>query len=359
MQQVNHKMIELARNSRKMKQKELSELLPKFNQPTLSKIERGELGLAYEDLIEISKALDYPVEFFYQDSPKTPLSNLYFRKRATLPQRDLEKIYSEIQIILKGIDNLLDHIEIKEYNRYSFDLSKDGWTPESVAARMREILGYDRKEPIKHIVRKIEEQGILVYLFDSSHAKFDGLTAYTDNGTPVIFANKNQDNERLKFTIVHELFHLVMHLPCDIEPWRDYEQEANAATSNFYLPKDACINEFRDLNYRKLGLLKSYWGVSKSAIVMRAKQLDLIDEGTYRYMYIELGRRGERVHESGYVDFDKPMILTTVVDLIKNELGLSPSDIAKAVKMNSSDYGRYFDPSQGAQIKLRVVKSIV
>jgi len=355
---TNFRMIELARNSRGLSQSGLASLLPKLNQPNISKVERGELPITDDVLENIAKALDFPIEFFYQDDNKIHVSSLYFRKRATIPQKELNKILADISIILKGIDILLRDIELKEYPKLSFDIS-NGWTPETVAKRMREILQIPVNRPVKDLITKIEELGVIVFLYDSKNEKFDGVTAYTDNGTPVILVNKNLSNDRVKFTIGHELFHLVMHIPNDIEPWRKTERETDLATSEFFLPTAACLNELKGITYGNLGALKSYWGVSKAAIIRKAKELKIIEERTYTYLIIELGRHGERKKENGIVELDTPKILPTVMKLLKGELGYTKEDLAKKVCLSLIDYCNYFEPQENSQIRLRVVNRAV
>jgi Zn-dependent peptidase ImmA (M78 family)/transcriptional regulator with XRE-family HTH domain len=358
MDKPNYRMIELARNSRGLTQKQLATLLPKINQPNISKIERGELPFTEEYVDIISKALDYPKEFFFQVESKIPVSSLYFRKRATIPQKVLNKITADICIILKGIDTLLQDIELKEYPKFCFNIS-EGWTPKSVALRMKEIMQLDTKRPIKNIITKIEELGVIVFFYDCNTDKFDGTTSYTDNGTPVIFVNKNVPNDRLKRTIVHEFFHLVMHIPCNVEPWRNPEQETDEATSEFFMPEDVCLVDFAGITYNGLGALKSYWGVAKSSIIRRAKDLRLIDANTYTYLNIELGRRGERKKENGVVDIDSPKILPTVMNLLKEQLSYTNEDLAKKVCLSLIDYCNYFEPQENSQIRLRVVNRAV
>ena len=350
-------MIELARNARKLSQKDLMALLPEDYRPNISNIERGELAVTEIGLAHIAKALDFPTEFFYQDEIKTPLSNIYFRKRATLSVKSFNKIFADLKIILRSIDYILEEIELKEYPKYQFDLSKD-WTPETVAIRLREIMQIHPGRPVKNIVTLIEEMGVIVFFYDSPDAKFDGLTAYTDNGIPVIFVNKNMPADRIKYTIVHELIHLVSHIPCNLEPWRDYEGEADSGTSEFYMPAKEFTYDARNLSYAKLGELKSYWGVSKAAIIRRAKDLSLINANTYKYLMIELGRKGERKNEAGYVEIDSPKILATSIDLLKSERGYTNEHFANKVHLQVMDYCRFFDPQSRPQVTLRAIRNI-
>jgi Zn-dependent peptidase ImmA (M78 family)/DNA-binding XRE family transcriptional regulator len=356
MTQPNPRLIELARLSRGYTQKELASLLTNLNQSNLSKVEKGILQVSDETLQNISDVLKYPIDFFYQEELKTPFSNIYFRKRTTIPQRFLDKIFTDVKIILKSIDYLLADIELKEYEKYMFDLTNEGWTPEAIAVRMREVMKIPAG-PVKFIVTKLEEEGIIVYFYDSPHEKFDGLTSYTDNGYPVIVVNKKMPNDRIRFTLAHEFFHLIAHIPCDVEPWRDVEMEANNFASEFLMPEKDCYNELITVSYPNLTILKAYWGVSKAAIIRRAKTLGVINESSYKYLMIELGRRNERKNETGYVELEEPKIIAKVIDLLKNELHQTKEDLAESIYLRIDDYERYFENS--SVVKIRQLRAAI
>jgi len=353
--QINPKMITLARQSRGLTQSELASLLPIINQSHLSKIEKGLQPLSEETLKHLAKALNYPIDFFYQNELKTPFSNIYFRKRTTIAQKKLDLIFADVQLILKGMDILVSEVELPVYARYNFNVT-EGWTPMAIAARMREIMSIPAG-PIKNLVEALEEEGIVVYFYDSPEDKFDGLTSYTDTGVPVIFVNKNMPNDRLRFTICHEFGHLVTHIPCDVEPWRDVEQEANDFASEFLMPKKDCYRDLRALTYPKLTGLKAYWGVSKAAIIRRAMSLGTITQASYKYLMIELGRRGERKSESGYVEIDEPTTIQETIKLVKS-LNHTDEIIASNMIMEVDDYHKYFDP-QSAKVKVRSIRKAI
>jgi Zn-dependent peptidase ImmA (M78 family)/DNA-binding Xre family transcriptional regulator len=351
-QKTNYRMIELARASRGVTQKELASLL-NINQSNISKIEKGELSISGEILNLLSKALNYPLDFFCQDELRTPFLNIYFRKRTAIKQKSLDKIFSDIKIILKSIDYLLENIELKEYRKYSFE----GWTPASVAVRIREIFRIPNG-PVKNIIKTIEDEGIIVYFYDCTEDKFDGLTSYTDNGYPVIVVNQNMPNDRIRFTIAHELGHLVLHFPCDVEAWRDVENEANEFASEFLMPARDCYSELKNISFGKLGMIKAFWGVSKAFIIRRAKTIGTISEATYKYLMIELGRKNERKVETGYVDIDSPNIISDSLSIIKSELHYSDDDLANVVRLYPNDYYNYFEHDKKV-VRLRPMKKVV
>jgi len=354
--QPNFKMIELARQSRGLTQKDLAYLLDNVHQSIISRIEKGELNVSTNTLTKISKILGYPIEFFFEQDLRTPFSNIYFRKRTSIKQKTLDTIFAQIKIILKSIDKILDSIELKEYPRYAFNIT-EGWTPESAAIRVREIFGVP-SGPVKNIIKTIEEEGIIVYFYDCKEERFDGLTAYSDNGHPVIIINRNLSNDRIRFTVSHELAHLCLHIPCDVEPWRDVENEANNFASEFLMPAKNCISDLTSLTYGKLGMIKSFWGVSKAFIIRRAKMLNKISESTYKYFMVELGRKGERKNETGFVEVDYPNILPESIMLIKAEYDYSESDFAKVVNLYEDDYTKYFN-NEKKLLKLKTYKQVI
>lgn len=264
---------------------------------------------------------------------------------------------SDVKIILKSIDILLDNIELTEFQKKYYDIS-DGWTPESAAIRVREIFKIP-SGPIKDVVKALEDEGIIVYFYDTNESKFDGLTAYTDKGYPVIFVNSNLPNDRIRFTICHELGHLFLHIPCDVEPWRDVEIEANKFASEFLMPSKDCVADFFDFSFPKLMSLKSYWGISKAAIIRRAKDLEVINQGTYIYMMKELGRRNERKHEPGFVEVDEPNILKEIIGLLRTELEYDNEMMASEMHLNVSDFNGYFDAQEKPRVKVRVLRPAI
>ena len=80
MKQVNRKTIEIARLSRGLNEKELSDKI-KIEQGTLSKIENEELSIKHEVLKTIATVLKYPVEFFYEDIKILSPLVVHYRKR--------------------------------------------------------------------------------------------------------------------------------------------------------------------------------------------------------------------------------------------------------------------------------------
>lgn len=342
MRDYNFKMVTLARESRGLTQSQLAALISGLNQGNLSKMEKGILNLNDETITKIAKQLDYPLEFFRKEEPKQDINKYYYRKRQTIPKKNLMAIEAKIDIIRLSIDELLDSIDIPVYKLNEIE-PDGGITPEDIARHTRNILGIP-KGAIENPVSYIENAGVMVYFLDEESEKFDGITVHTNSGYPIIFMNKNMPNDRKRFTLGHELGHLIMHLPfSSIRNSDEVEQEANRFSSEFNMPTVECQVQFRNLRYNDLGMHKSYWKMSKAAIIRKAKDINVISEKTYSYLNIELSRRNERKNEIGSVSIDEPKLIPAMVKAHKNELGYSVQELSQILAISIKDFQRLFE----------------
>ena len=173
----------------------------------------------------------------------------------------------------------------------------------------------------------------MMFLDVDDMEKFDGLTMFTMNQAPIIWINRNIPNDRKRFSLAHELGHLVMHLRSENfeKSEEQKELEANEFAGEFLMPKSQCIEDLFNLKYKDLGMKKYYWKVSKAAIIYRAKELKCISEETAKYLYVTLGRYGERKNESGFVPIDSPKIVNKMVGLHISELNYSMEELSDIV----------------------------
>jgi Zn-dependent peptidase ImmA (M78 family) len=97
------------------------------------------------------------------------------------------------------------------------------------------------------------------------------------------------------------------------------------------MPESQCKLDLFGLKYKDLGLRKQYWKVSKAALIHRAQELNCIPAQTAQYLYITLGRNGERKNESVNVSIDEPQILKKMTDLHVTELKYTMEELSDIV----------------------------
>lgn len=351
-------MLAIARESRGLTQNQLVEKVPNLNQGNYSKMEKGLLSVPKETLLNIASVLDYQESFFYKKAVNTNISSFYYRKRVSMLKKDIAVLESKLDIIRIMIDDLLESVDIPEFKMPQYEVTDD-LSPSDIAIKIREFLKLPRG-PIANLVETLEAAGIIIYFFKTDATKFDGITLITDKGQPIIFINDALPNDRKIFTIAHELGHLVMHIPFSPLPdGRDEEKETKEFAGEFLMPYLDCRNDLMDLRYSRLGILKSYWKVSKAAIVYRAKDIHGITNERYTNLNIELSKNGEKKRETGFVDISEPKLITLIVNVHENELGYSLDEMLNLLGLNQSDYFGYFNRSSHiVSVKPRKVISL-
>lgn len=157
------------------------------------------------------------------------------------------------------------------------------------------------QNPIPDLIDELEARGVLVIVTNvDEKAKFDGLQAEVA-GKPVIVVSANWPGDRQRFTLAHELGHLLLHER--LAEGLDEEKACNRFASAFLLPasaiRQALGSKRHSLEARELLFLKMEWGISMQACLYRALDLEIINPGLQRNMAINFSRRGWRTREPG------------------------------------------------------------
>lgn len=352
---VNHKMLTLARDFRGYTQTQLAKEVKGISQGNLSRMEKGLLDVPDEALSNISEVLGMPKDFFFQDSVRTAPSDIYHRKRIAITKKKLSLIESERDIIRMGIDVLFSDFELPEFTIPPISASEK-LSPGEIARKIRTIFGIPRG-PIHNLVNHLETSGITVISQDVDTDKFDGVTLFSDRGYPLIFLNESMPNDRLRFTLAHELGHIVLHRSSDDEKTiDDKEKEANQFAAEFLMPELDIRNDLVRLSLTKLFDLKAYWMVSMRSLIYRAKSIGVITAERAKNLYIEMSRNGYVKEEPINVPLDKPEMLSTVISMLKNDLDYSIAELAEAVRLSEDDYCRLFERKK-TLVKLKARKA--
>lgn len=349
---INNRQLTFAREYRSISQTELARRIKGLSQSNLSKFEKGIDSLSDDILIDIIDELNFPKGFF-DKKISNEVENAHYRKRSTMLKSDRSKIEYGNRLIGYIIDQLSDSIEWPISQLPTLDLG-DGFTPEKCAQFVRKRFQIHAGDPIVNVNYFLEKAGIIVVEFES-HDKFDGVSFLSDLSTPVIILNSRMENDRKRFTLAHELGHIIMHFEFPVSEYRDKETEANRFASEFLMPAKYIKQSLFNLRPSSLGSLKQYWLTSKASIIRRAKDLGCIDSNRYTYLNIELSRNGEKKKEKGTVFIDEPKLFSKGIDLHTNELEYSFSELAEAFQLPLDVVKKYCLKQKGDRGKLRVV----
>lgn len=265
----------------------------------ISKYERGQMKPSSETLLRLARALDVRTEYFFRQS-KVELAEVEFRKHERLSPRDEGRALEDVR------EQMERWLELEEVIPASWP--KLFAVPRGLPAR---IASYDGIEalamqlrvawqlgsgPIGNLIDKMEEEGIKVILTPHDGGKkFDGLVAKA-NGHTVIVVGEDWPGDRQRFTLAHELGHLVLH--GRLEPGLDEERACNRFAGAFLVPRDEVIRLLGEsrtwLEPRELYLLKSEWGLSMNGWVHRAEDLGILSRSAARRHWGFFAKQGDK-----------------------------------------------------------------
>jgi Zn-dependent peptidase ImmA (M78 family)/transcriptional regulator with XRE-family HTH domain len=156
---------------------------------------------------------------------------------------------------------------------------------EEAAIEVRCSLQHEENGPIRNLTAAVERAGVCVVPIAGLEG-IDGLSSWVD-GAPVIGVSPNVPGDRFRFTISHELGHLLFHK----KKAESTESQANRFAGALLIPFrefDAAMPARPQL--RDFINLKASWGVAVAALVYRAHELGYIDDKRYRALQIQMSK---------------------------------------------------------------------
>ena len=351
-------MVTLARESRGVTQGELARRIAVLQdrtvtQGTISKIEQGLLGVSEEIADGFVSILKYPQSFFLQNEEVYAAGMSQHRKRASLPAKTLCKIDAVTNIIRINIKSLLKSAEDIDVKIPYYDID-EFHEPSKIAQMMRQAWLIPRG-PIDNITKYIERSGVIVVHCDFETHLIDGITMNNiDRLPPIIFINQNLTGDRMRFTLAHELGHIVMHR----FPSENMEPEANTFASEFLMPSSEIKTSLSQLTLKKLAALKQYWKVSMSALLYRAGCLNQITPRQSQYLFMQLAKAGYKTREPVELDIpiETPTLLKKLIDIHVDDLNYSIREIASILHIEEPELYDFYLEKPTPRHRFSVVK---
>lgn len=262
----------------------------------VSKYEKGEILPDSKKLIDFANAYNVKSIELLKVYNVPEMKFTSFRKKKRLTGQNLELLEELIQdevakyleiIEMNNIDT--DNIKLKKYSCNEFE------DAEKAANDFRNYIKISNKQPISDLINILENLGIIIIQIknpDNRFDDFDGLSEIVNNIPVIVLLDGIKDGARQRFTIAHELGHLVLNINNDK---LDEEKICNRFASALLMPKEAIINEFGysrgNINFFELTAFKNEFKVSYAAIVYRLKDLNIISEYLYKKLSIFLSQR--------------------------------------------------------------------
>jgi Zn-dependent peptidase ImmA (M78 family)/transcriptional regulator with XRE-family HTH domain len=329
----NPEMLVVARKSRGLTQSALATRLS-MQQAHISKIESGVLNPPEKMIKRLPQVLNYKEEFFFWQGKIFGIGTaiVYHRMRQGISTKLLDKIEAQINVYQLHINNLLRSVNIPEC-RIPFYDPDESEGPVNVARAVRALWKLP-SGPIKNLVRAIEDAGGIVIPYDFGTKKIDGLGQYMPPLPPLFFVNVNIPGDRCRFSLAHELGHVIMHSI----PRPDMEREANQFAGEFLMPYRDIAQSLQSITLDKLADLKMYWKVSMQSLLYRAKELKSVPERKMYYLWMQMSRLGYRTKEPIDIPREQPSTLTEIIETYINKLNYTVPEICQMLGIHESEF---------------------
>jgi|WetSurMetagenome_2_1015567.scaffolds.fasta_scaffold94776_2 Zn-dependent peptidase ImmA (M78 family)/transcriptional regulator with XRE-family HTH domain len=357
----NYDLLVIARQARGLSQGELCSKAG-INQSHLSKIENGLINPS-EDLIKIfSDILEFPLSYFYQSDriygmPLSVHPDPMYRKKCNVKERDLDIINAENNHRIMTILRLMRSVEYKsEAPLPQLDIDQYEGDTAKIADLVRRTWRIPRG-PIHNLTEYIERAGVFVIWCDFNDAAIDGMTlsVYNKCIPTSILLNHSQPADRMRFSLAHELGHIIMHNV----PNPEFEKQANEFASALLMPAADIKSEFGSrVSLMRLAMLKPIWKVSMQALLMRAKSIGVIDQNQSAYLWRQINARNLRREEPVLFSHELPTVFPKILRIHFDDYKYSAEELAKTLHIFPPYFEqlyRYADPSKKPRKNLRVV----
>jgi len=314
---LNGYRLKQAREILRLTQGQLAESLG-VTQGTIAKLEQGRIAPSDDFLHRLILQTGFPKNHFLKPSAlEFPEGSLLYRKQTKLSASDRGHIRNVAMVAYEAFLCLID--------RVSFPISTlptlEGEPISVSAALTRSSLGFEPNSPIKSLVRRLENNGVICLAVPCEGIDgFDGFSLRIEK-RPIIVIDASKPPDRIRLTVAHELDHILRQHKVE-GTLSDTERVANEFAGEFLLPTDAMQEEMtRPITLSQLADLKMRWGVSIQALAHRAKELDFINERQYSYLNIKIRKVGWHKKEPGSKNLpsERPRALRKLAELLYGE----------------------------------------
>jgi Zn-dependent peptidase ImmA (M78 family)/transcriptional regulator with XRE-family HTH domain len=245
----------------------------------VSKYERNHMAPSSATLIRMAAALGVSPSSLLRPAAEVVLTETQFRCRKSVGRRNLQ------MILARAADRIQRYLEIEA-------ILMSSCTPEVAACARQPIDSLDAVEdcadqlrrewgvglgPIESLMELLEDHGIKVAPITAVDG-FDALVVRLREDVPAVVVRRDLAGDRQRFTLAHELGHLILRCAPGVDP----EKAANRFAGALLVPGGAARQELgarrSRLSVEELKSLKRKYGMSMAAWVYRARDLQIISE---------------------------------------------------------------------------------
>jgi Zn-dependent peptidase ImmA (M78 family)/transcriptional regulator with XRE-family HTH domain len=308
--------IRLAREVCAMTQTELAASVG-ISQGTLSSIEIGQILQPSKQVVrQIAAATGFPPTFFYL-GPLPDFPEGSFRRLA----RGRSKVSAQVRAQVRHIAEVVQRTESNltlpptTLKPTSVELNVD--QIERYTVEIRQFMGVGQNEPIPNLTRAVERAGVIVISIPTEMPDHDGFSIWPDyglEGRPLVALTRGARGDRNRFTLAHELGHLLLHTLRPNVDAKTAEGEANRFAGSLLIPRRAALQVITTpVTLGVLMRVKATHGTSIAMTAKRALDLKIIDQRHFISLRKQLSARGWTKAEPVEVGAENPILISKIL----------------------------------------------
>ncbi len=320
----------------------------------IGKYERNEMMPSSTVLLALARALGITPEYLLSER-EIELSGVDFRKAPQAASKDeraveaavLDRVerYLELEDLMPGVDEAWSAPAGAAFQIRSVEDAEQA----AESLRKQWELGI---EPIPSMAELLEDRGIKVISLHLPQ-NVSGSKAVVEQprqpDIPVIVVNAQHNGERQRFTLAHELAHLVLRFTNLSD--NDQEKAADRFAGAFLMAKDMMhrlLGEHRkSISFGELAELKKIFKVSIAALAVRCSQLGVISKATYGKLWAQikaLGWNSPASTEPDPLPPEVPQRMERMCLRAVAEGSISESRAAELLNISVRELGRKLSP---------------
>ena len=305
--------IELARKLQGYTQKQLASKVG-VNQSAINHYEKGLATPSDDILSRIANETGFTPDFF-QLAPlcEFPKGSLAYRAARSVTAKEIDRAYYNAKLIYEQYMVLAGSFTLPQVK---LPILRE--KPEKAADITRVALELSPDLPIWNLTNILERNGTIVLSLPVFLKKVDAFSIWVElqGKRPLIAESFGKPGDRIRFSLAHEVGHLVMHHPPKTTV-KLMEKEANNFATSLLMPRSVAMGEFtRPVTLYSLGELKVKWGISIQALIYIAHDYRIITDRQATYLFSQVASKGWKTREPSNLDIkiEQPQLFRKMID---------------------------------------------
>lgn len=334
-----------AREARSLTLEGFAEALA-ISKQAVARFESGQSAPSGETLRHIIVITEQPPSFFVMQRERAANGiSPFWRGLKRMELHHRKRVSRRLEWASDVVKFLSDYVDLPDVAVPSedFDVSSDFEAIEKAADALRENWKIGRG-PIRDLSSIMELNGFILIHEKVNCIDMDAVSAWQFGRPYVLYSADVDSGPRTSFNLAHELGHMILHSSIEVnsENIATIEKQADRFASALLLPQETFSREVLGTSLDHFLFLKEKWGVSIAAMAYRCRELGIINQNQFGYIFRQLNLKMIRKKEPLDEKFQarEPTILAASMRLILNRGVKTKRQVEEALALNSTDIER-------------------